>query len=86
MWAVEDAARNVPGGFWVTGGDPSAARQALVGHATTDTVLFASDGLDAHPGLEVGALFTGDLDVAVVRARGELSGAIDDITVARVTP
>lgn len=74
LWAVKDATLNVPGGFWVAGGDPSVAHQALVGHTTAGTVLLASDGLDAHPGLDVGALFTGDLDVAVVRARGEVSG------------
>lgn len=83
LLAVEDAHRNRPGGFWVCGDTPTAARQAITGHTTSTTIVLASDGLDGHHGPDATSLFHDDLPAEVARLRSLIRGGVDDITVVR---
>ncbi|MCT2007401.1 hypothetical protein M3C74_00720 [Micrococcus lylae] len=90
LLAAEDAARNVPGGFWVATDDPSAADQAIVGSGAEGSVIaLASDGVlpaipkDAGPERLKALWKRGGVHPWLVDARGrELTrtGRADDMT------
>lgn len=83
LLAIEDAHRNQPGGFWVAGNDPAAADHALCGSCTDQRIALMSDGLTDVPGLDLSnVLHCTDLAGDVAQWRSQITGPIDDITVA----
>lgn len=83
LLAVEDAHRNRVGGFWVAGSDPAAATHALCGDCADQRIALMSDGLADVPELDLSkVLGSEDLAGDIARWRSQITGPIDDITVA----
>lgn len=64
LLAVEDDHRNQPGGFWVCGDTPAAARETITGH-TTSTTIPLSDGPEGHHGPDATPLLHDDLHTTI---------------------